>query len=346
MRRLFGIVLLCSSIALVAAGPSPAPSIAPLAIPKNAPTTGPIATAPPVGQQPTVIIYPFDSLSGLDPKVGAAISQILAQEITNAGGVTVLPVSTPVERKSFLDYARSQHADFYIGGYITPVGNYASVVEQVVNVDSGIILFSQTAQITTYGDVASQALYSRAQMLAYAGRGTHDIQTTNTETPAPTSTNGAQMQIKGIASIVDSVFGKHHTAATPTPGPVQKPPRGVIVAPVTASGSVAATDLTNASNELFFAMQRFYNAKLTSNTDPNVKKAADAICGSDRDNTVATGVLSQTQPKHGKPDNVFTLQVYTCFGALLDGETGKGSTIKAAVDAAVAAYQAAHADNS
>jgi hypothetical protein len=42
----------------------------------------------------------------------------------------------------------------------------------------------------------------------------------------------------------------------------------------------------------------------------------------------------------------FNLAVYTCFGATLDREVGKGSSVKSAVDAAVAAYAEAHPDNS
>jgi hypothetical protein len=286
----------------------------------------------------SVLVYPFDVQTGVDAKIGFAIASILAQEMQAAGGLTVLPVPVGVKRADFLETARTQHADFYISGYVTPVGDAASVVEQVVSVDSGIILFSQTApQVQSVADVASQSLAARAQILAFVGRGTQNIQTQPTNTPAPTSTNGAQMQIHGLSSIVNSVF--HHKGSTPSPTPLVKPDRGVIVAPVT--GPLSSGDLTNATNELFFAMQRHYHVQMTA-VAANVAQSADSICGSNRNNTVASGTFA---PPHGH-DFTFTLSVYTCFGAALDHITGKGGSFKSAVDAAVTAYATAHPDNS
>ena len=339
MHRLFGtLALLVTSLALVAAA-APAP---PTPAPKVSPT--PIASPASAAAAASVLIYPFDVQTGVDPKIGAAIAQILAQEMAAAGGLNVMPVPQGVKRVDFLDTARKQHADFYISGYVTPVGDSAAVVEQVVSVDSGVILFSQTAQVQSVADVASQSLQARAQILAFVGRGTQNIAEQSTNTPAPTSTNGAQMQIRGIGSIVDSVFHRKG-APTPTPSPFVKPDRGVIVAPVTSSGAVPAADVTNATNALFFSMQRHYAVQLTGAT-ANVAQSADSICGANRNNTVATGTLAETAPQHGKSEVVFTLSVYTCFGALLDRAVGKGNSFKYAVDAAVATYAAAHPDNS
>jgi hypothetical protein len=336
VRRLLGtLALLVSAVALAAATAPPTPA------PKVSPT--PVA-APSIGQSTTVLIYPFDVQTGVDAKIGFAIASILAQEMAAAGGLNVLPVPVGVKRADFLDTARTQHADFYISGYVTPVGDTAAVVEQVVSVDSGVILFSQTAQVQSVADVASQSLLARAQILAFVGRGTQNIQTQSTNTPAPTSTNGAQMQIHGLGSIVDSVFHRRG-APTPSPSPLVKPDRGVIVSPITASGQFASTDLTNATNELFFAMQHHYRVQMAPATS-NVAQAADSICGANRNNTIAGGTLAQNVPKRGHVEMVFTLSVYTCFGAVLDHTVGKGATYKNAVDAAVAAYVAAHPDNS
>jgi hypothetical protein len=326
---------------LVAAAP---PTPAPLITPTSSPPPPPI-TPPPANQIPSVLIYPFDVESGEDPKIGTAISSILRQEMTTAGGVDVLTLPTGVARPKFLEYARAQHADFYIAGFVTPVGEGAAVVDQVVSVESGVIVFSNTVQVVSVADVAAQALQQRAAIFALIGRGAETISAQPTETPAPTSSNGANVPLNGIASIVDSVFGaKHKPGASPSPIAIVKPPRGVIVAPAAASGTVSAADLTSATNELTLGLSHFYTVKTTAAV-PNVAKAADAICGTSRDNTVASGILSQSTAHH-RTQYAFTLQVYTCFGALLDGENGTGNTIKKAVDAAIAAYATAHPDNS
>jgi hypothetical protein len=327
-RRFLGPALLCSSIALTAATPPPPPP-----------------PAPAVAQTPIVLIYPFDVQTGADPKIGIAIAQILAQEMTAAGGIAVPAVPQGVKRADFLANAHAAHADFYISGYVTPVGDRASVVEQVVSVESGVILFSQTAQVETVADVASQSLLARSQILAFLGRGTQTVQTQSSSTPAPTSTNGAQVPLKGIASIVDSVF-KHHGSSTPKPGPVVKPPRGIIVAQLAAQGSVAPADLTNGMRELYFALNRSFTAQMSGVTSTDVPHNADQICGANRDNTIAGGTLAVAPSGHNRQNVTFSLVVYTCFGAPLEREVGKGSSVKAAVDAAVTAYAAAHPDNS
>ena len=326
--------LLFLSLFLIAAAPTPSPVPSPTAPP----------TPAAIEQQPVVMVYPFDVQTGSDPRLGYAIADILAHEMIAAGGITVPAVPLGVKRSDFLESARAAHADFYISGYVTPVGDAAAVVEQVVSVDSGVILFSQTAQVASVADVASQSLLARSQILAFVGRGTETVETQPSNTPAPTSTNGANVPISGIGSIVNSVFKHKGNSATPSPAPVVKPSRGVIVAPLTASGYVAPADLANALHELYFALNGHFNAQMTAVTS-NVAASTDAICGSNRDNTVATGTLAEVPAHHGA-QVTFNLVVYTCFGAPLEREVGKGVSIKTAVDAAVTAYAKAHPDNS
>lgn len=340
LPRALGLLLTCASIAFVAAAPAGTPG------PFVTPPPPSAAPATPAGfAQPSVIVYPFDVQTGVDPKLGAAIATILAQEMASAGGVTVLAVPDAVKRADFLDHAHSVKADFYISGYVVPVGDTARVVEQVVSVESGVILFSQTAQVTSVADVASQSLLARTEILNFVGRDTGSVQTETANTPAPTSTNGANVPISGITNIVDSVFKHKGATHAPSPTPAAKPARGVIVAPVTASGSVAGTELANAGRELYFAMNRAFNAQMTAVTSAP-GQAADEICGANRNNTIATGTLQELPPAHNRTSVTFTLTVYTCFGATLEREVAKGTSLKTAVDGAVAAYVAAHPDNS
>jgi hypothetical protein len=332
-RRIAGLILACSLLGfVVAATPSPQHSAQPTPPPSS------------LEQLPVVLVYPFDVQTGADPRIGTAIAQILGQEMVAAGGITVLPIPAGVKRPSFLDNARASKADFYISGYVTPVGESAAVVEQVVSVESGVILFSQTAQVSSVADVASQSLLARTQILAFVGRETQNVGTQTANTPAPTSSNGAQVPISGISNIVDSVF-KHKGAAKPSPTPVVKPSRGIIIAPVTASGNVVPAELTNALRELYLALDRRFVTQMTAVTSP-AAQSADAICGPNRNNTIAAGTLAETPAGHNHVTVTFVLLVYTCFGAPLEREVGKGTSLKAAVDAAATAYGIAHPENS
>lgn len=332
-RRIAGLALACSLLGFVAGvAPSPQP------LPQPSPP-------PSLEQAPVVLVYPFDVQTGADPRIGTAIAQILAQEMAAAGGIAVPPIPQNVKRADFLDNARAAKADFYISGYVTPVGDSAAVVEQVVSVESGVILFSQTAQVSSVADVASQSLLARSQILAFVGRGTENVETQTSNTPAPTSSNGAQVPISGLTNIVDSVFKHKGAAHSPSPAPALKPPRGVIISPVTSSGYLAPAELTNALRELYLALNARFTTQMTAVTSPPAQ-SADAICGPNRDNTIATGTLTETPGKHNRVAVTFVLLVYTCFGAPLEREVGKGASLKTAVDSAVAAYAAAHPDNS
>jgi hypothetical protein len=350
LRHLFGVLLLCSSIALIAvvppsggvAGATPTPTPLPLLTPAPAATAG-IGT-------PSLVIYPFDVQGGMDKKIGVAMAQITAQQISAAGGINVAPVPDDVTRANFLANARTLKTDYYISGYVTPVGEIAAVVVQLVAVDSGIIIYSQTAQVQTVADVASQALVERDAILVNAHPGSRNAVAEASSTPAPTSTNGANMKLNGISGIVDSVFGKH-AKASPKPGsgpgstPLPKPPRGVIVARVSGPANLAG-DLTNATSYLYTALNHFYTTQMTGVTE-NIAQSADGICGTNRDNTIATGSLAEKKSggRHSKAQVAFTLTIYTCFGAQLYQEIGTADSIDKAIIAAVAAYATAHPDN-
>ncbi|HEX4014317.1 MAG TPA: hypothetical protein VHX17_10590 [Candidatus Cybelea sp.] len=342
-------VLFLSLVLLVAAAPpqpSPSPAPAPSPATSGLPSPGPSSPASRLSQAPVILIYPFDVQTGADPKIGIAIAQISAQEMASAGGLEVPAIPQGVKRTDFLEYARAQKADFYISGYVTPVGDTAAVVEQVVSVDSGVILFSQTAQVSSVADVASQSLLARSQILAFTGRGTQTVETQASSTPAPSSTNGANVPISGIGSIVDSVF-KHKGGAHsgPSPAPTIKPSRGIIVAPVIAGTSFSSSDVAGATNELYYALGHFYNAQMTTVASAPAQ-SAETICGANRDNTIAAGTLQANPGAHHKLQYTLDLTIYTCFGAPLDHQVGKGGSYKAAVDAAVAAYATTHPENS
>ncbi|MFN2460462.1 MAG: hypothetical protein ABR591_07225, partial [Candidatus Velthaea sp.] len=109
MRRfLAGLVTACLALLLLAAAP---PSFLPT---------------------PTVVVYPLTvNGSDVDKESGSRLAVVIAQSMSSAGGVTVKPAPPGTERKNFLEIARSQTADYYIAGYVTPLGNDVSVVEQL-----------------------------------------------------------------------------------------------------------------------------------------------------------------------------------------------------------------------
>ena len=336
----------CCAFALVGAGN------AAIAGAPSAPTPSPVplatSTAPPPLFAPAVLVYPFEVSGELKADAGNAIAQIFDQQFVSAGGLTVLPTPNGIKRADFLTNARALKADYYISGYLTPVGDGAALVMQVVSVQSGIMVYTKTSQIFTAQDASAQAFVARQVMFDRSGVTAVAADTTQASTPAPSASQGAQVSLGGIGSL----FGIFHHNRAAQPGPhtvvaeADKPSRVAIVSPV--GGTAGAAALAEATGLLRPTLDRYFKTAATA-TAVDGGKNANAICGSHRNATVATGTLAQARAGRfgGRTDSTFTLIVYTCFGATLyTGEPAKAGTIKGAIDAAVDAYAKGHPANS
>ena len=344
MRRLF-LSALCCGLCLIAAAPRPATTPAPT----PPPSAHPSATPNPLlaGPEPTVLIYPFDVASGLDASVGTRVATIFSHTFTSAGRVNVLPVPSGVQRTNFLTNARTAKADYYITGYVTPIGDSASVVVQVVSVQSGVIVYAQTAQVSSYNDATSAAIASHDVILQLAGVSV-DVATSEAPSTAPSAaptTNGANFNLGHL-------FGHHGstTASAASPTPSSRPQRGVILVAVheTASATgVPASDLSSATSALERDLAAHFTVRDGGAAPASLSTAADSICGADRDNTIATGTLAMQHVGGIRPRSrsVFTLQVWTCFGAVLYQTTESDYNTAKAIATAVTDYVAAHPSN-
>ena len=342
MRRLFGVLLLCSSLGLIAAAPTPAPRPAAKATVAPSPSATPF-----VSRAPSVVVYPFETPSDVKSSVGLGIAQIFSQVFVNSANLTVLSIGQGIKRSDYQTNARAKKADYYIAGYVQPIGQEAAVVAQLVSVSSGTAVYSQTAQVTSVQDVASQALTFDSIIQQLEHRDEVNIQNEGSATPAPQATNGANMKISGITGAVSSIFKGKGKGSQATPAPaVVRPSRGVIVARI--NGNAPGGDLTDGTNDLVASFNTRYNAKAATIAPANVAKSTDTVCGTQRNNTVSSGTLNVHREGSGfGAHNVydFTLHVYTCFGAELYTTTTTDRTIAKVIDAAVAAYAKDHPDN-
>ena len=177
MRRHLAVFLLFAGALLLAA--TPKPMTTPVVV---APTPAPTFLGTIV---PTVLVYPFEAPADLDPRYGTAVAQIFAQVITQTGGVKVLAIPSGIQRVDYQKYARVQHADYYVSGYIQPIGQTAAIVTQVVDVNSDISKWNATTNISDVNDVASQALTARQVMLEASGVERSAINTGPANTPTP-----------------------------------------------------------------------------------------------------------------------------------------------------------------
>ena len=339
MRRVPALLLLGLSVALLAAAP-------PKASPSPAPTPTPAST-PATTHVPLVLVYPFEASSDIKADVGQRAAQLFVQQMNAAGGIDTISAPATVQRTDYLTNARKLNADYYVSGYMTPLGDGVSLVEQVVSTQSGTITYGATAQIVSFEDATSQAVTihdaiearERSISEAYA-----QAQAESTATPAPKQ-NQANLA-KGFSDIA-GLF-KHRGKETPTPVPAAaKPAKGIFV--VKVGGRLPSGDLNSATSALYGALNKHYNVRMSSAPGQNLAKEADGICGTDRNNTIASGTVSAQSQRHGFSTHTqwtFVLDVYTCWGAKLAEHSATAGSLSNAVGQAVAKYVAASPQNS
>ncbi len=357
MRRLFlAMLALCALPALAApqivaaravTSPSPKASPSPKGSPNPKASPKPKGTAIPSG--PKVIVYPFTATSsGLPEKAGATVATIFARAFEASGGLDVLPTPPPTSPKLYPATAARLGAGYYVAGYLTPIGQGVSVLEQVVSVTNGVIIYSKTAQVFSVSDAGALALDARRAILADAGVGRDYQPSTTSETPAPTATGpagqAASIKISGISGVLGHLFGKRPTVAVASPTPEPKPSRRALV--VRISGNLSGGMLTTSTDLLAADLRKHFHTSIVGAPVGAIAAAADAICGADRDATILTGRLEMIPGhfmQHGK--SRFYLKAYACFGALLYQGHANGGDAPTAIRNAVDDYVELHPDN-
>jgi hypothetical protein len=292
---------------------------------------------------PLVVVYPFDVSSDLKAGTGEAAAEVFMRQMNADGGIDTIEGPASVKRADYLKYAKSVNAAYYIAGYMTPLGNGVSLVEQVVSTLSGAIVSGQTAQIESLEDATAQATAIHDGILERENAINQAYQQAQAQaTSTPAASNEANIG-KGLAGLA----GMFHRKGAQTSAPATvKPAKGVIV--VHVGGALPAGDLTKATTALYSSLSRYYHVRLANASSDNLAKQADAICGTERNNTIASGTAAANVQHHGfgsRTQYTFELDVYTCFGAKLASSTARGDSLASAVQGAADAYAAGHPAN-
>jgi TolB-like protein len=340
-RRLFCAIAAVACVALMgAARPSrPAPTPVPTAIPTPAPLV------------PVLVVYPFEVQGGLQAATGTQVAQIITQQIQSQPKIQADPVPVAVPRTDYLINARELNADYYVSGYLTPMGDGASLLLQLVSVQTGIQVWSHTAIIQNTDDAQAQGDLTRQAVLVISGVDQTSVDQSDSAqaTPTPSADNGSSFNLGGLKNL----FGllKHGKAAPNVsyapPAQVadaNKPARVIIAMRVSGSG-IPGDVLTSATQTMVRSLSRAYRVRNSDLAVTDVASSTNAICGSHRDATIAAGSLAQTHDR-GRTVSTFSLDIYACFGASIFHVDKTADSLQDAINAAAAAYASAHASNS
>jgi TolB-like protein len=307
------------------------------------------AAPPAFSAKPSVIVYPFTANgSQIDREASSQLATIIATQMANTGNVRVLPPPPGTDRKDFLAVARANNCDYYIAGFISALGNGVSVVEQVVSTTTGIVVFSNTAQLTTYADAAGQGddlatFIVRHANRAYSSIGTPPPAAAPTSQPtSEASTNlgklfGRKKKAPAKATATPAPAAPAATLVNTTPAPKPTAAPAVVAVAAAASGLAVVPVGGNADGAL---RQLAFSRLLEKSGAERVADAA-AACGAHPHDAILTGSLWKSTKGPS-----FDLTATDCAGKPLwhgiynnDG-TGPQEqlAVERAVDAAVAAY--------
>jgi TolB-like protein len=266
---------------------------------------------------PVVVIYPFTvagNTSSTATQTGGNVALLLANRLSELGGVDVKPFTPGTVRADYLTAATAQNADYYVTGFLTPIGSEVSLITQVVSTYAGTVIWSSTVSIKTYGDALGQVDTMRAAILAHAGRSLSAIaaQPPPASTPQPETSDAAGLNLT-------KALGRHHravTEASPSPSATQTVP--------TSSA---------APNVVAVAPSRPRAAKQTGALVANVAGSGDATLRAYAA-TALVGALRRDGATHGGALAVDPHDAVAHAGDLCRANAGTSAVYVATVDVA------------
>ncbi len=129
------------------------------------------ATAPSLTSAPTVVVYPLVGAQGVASDVGASVALVIATQLAQMGGITVKAAPQGTQQADFLTAAKKLDAEYYVAGFVAPLGDQVSVVEQLVSTRTGAVVWSNTAQLAVYGDARASATVLHDIIVQFNTRG-------------------------------------------------------------------------------------------------------------------------------------------------------------------------------
>jgi hypothetical protein len=182
-----------------------------------------LGAAAPLDTRTSVIVFPLQASAALPRDVELRIVTVLSNQLALDGRLHVLPADPDVERPDYLTSARKAGASYYVTGFLTPLGDGASLIEQLVSTQSGAVVFSSSGQINSLGDVSAQGDVMR---IAIENRDNQGYPTFSNEPAGGGSAQSSQahpISSQAPEANIGGLFHHKKPAPTPTPKPSPSP---------------------------------------------------------------------------------------------------------------------------
>lgn len=178
-----------------------------------------LGATPAILAVPRVVVYPLTVNGDAQQDAGDRLAVLFAQQMSE-NGVEVVPPVPGTQRSDFLKAARKLNCDYYVTGFITPLGAEVTVVEQVVSTTSGTVVASNSAELLTYADASGQGALLASLVRRHAERALAPLNDTNAAaaTPEPKQ-SGPETSLSKLGNIF-----KRKPRVAPSPSPSASPP--------------------------------------------------------------------------------------------------------------------------
>jgi hypothetical protein len=307
----------------------------------------PLLGAAPSGYPPPiVVVYPLTLTStATSSDAGSNIALLLATKLGQLGGITVKPFTPGTERPLYLENAIKESADYYVTGFLTPLGSEVSMISQVVSTHSGSVVYSTTITARTYADAAGQADLLHDAIIRHAGRG---LPALDAPPPAPSSSPSSDVSSSGV-NLTKALRRHQRTTPAESPAPSQvalaSRPRTVVVEVSGDSDSATRTSVGVALSKAL-AHQGFTGGYVPV-AESEVRIHAHDLCSANAGTRVLLATkLTLEHVAPAQPNVLIDVTAYDCAGTVLGRQhvsspvSGKGGLASALQRAAQSAAEA------
>jgi hypothetical protein len=164
---------------------------------------------------PLVVVFPLTVNGDAQKDSGERLAVMFAQQLSD-NGVKVVPPVPGTERTDFLTSARKLGCDYYITGFITPLGAEVSVVEQIVSTSSGTVIASNSVQFLTYSDANGQGALLGEMIHEHAERALASLQENPPPSATPEPKDSPEANLKQLGGLFKKKKGAPAASASPT----------------------------------------------------------------------------------------------------------------------------------
>ncbi|MDE2573386.1 MAG: hypothetical protein KGM44_12805 [bacterium] len=269
---------------------------------------------------PVVVVYPFQPNGTVPQNMGQQIAAILVQQIGQGGDVAVKPAPATSTPQTFQRDAQDLGAQYYVTGYVTPIGNAVSLVEYVVSVRTGTVIYSATATAANVTDVESQAFQLKKAILALA----HPPETAEA-TPASAAPASAAPA---------SAPAPQRVAAAESP----TNRRWVVVE---MAGGLSETERTQAQQALVAALkERGIDAVADDDPAPQGPSLTELLCARSGGTHLVAGTVRNIRGRRNFDGSIDAMLLDCSSGRTLRSVSGNGRSIAQAARATATALLA------